>query len=240
MQESPSLLLCVIMALSLAGCSQATSAPTRSASTMAPLGPPATPLAPATVLPRTAVPTSGGAVATALSVLPTTAVAPTPAPQSATTPSVMAVALPDGSGGVGFDDLRYDATLGQLLVPAGRTGNVDLVDPSTQAVTPITGFSAQPRFNGGHDDGPTSADAGRGLIFVTDRTTRRLHVVDPTKRAIVATAPLASSPDYVRYVAPTGELWVTEPDREHIEVFGVSNDTPPTLTHQAMIAVKGG
>ena len=227
MQESPSLLLCVIMALSLAGCSQATSAPTRSASTMAPLGPPATPLAPATVLPRTAVPTSGGAVATALSVLPTTAVAPTPAPQSATTPSVMAVALPDGSGGVGFDDLRYDATLGQLLVPAGRTGNVDLVDPSTQVVTPITGFSAQPRFNGGHDDGPTSADAGHGLIFVADRTTRRLNVIDPATRAIVASAMLASSPDYVRYVAPTGELWVTEPDQEQIEVFTLSDAQNP-------------
>ncbi len=240
MQESPSLLLCVIMALSLAGCSQATSAPTRSASTMAPLGPPATPLAPATVLPRTAVPTSGGAVATALSVLPTTAVAPTPAPQSATTPSVMAVALPDGSGGVGFDDLRYDATLGQLLVPAGRTGNVDLVDPSTQVVTPITGFSAQPRFNGGHDDGPTSADAGHGLIFVADRTTRRLNVIDPATRAIVASAMLASSPDYVRYVAPTGELWVTEPDQEQIEVFTLSDAQKPVPARAGVIVVKGG
>ena len=37
----------------------------------------------------------------------------------------MAVDLPDGRGGVGFDDLRYDATLGQVLIPAGRTGNVD-------------------------------------------------------------------------------------------------------------------
>src|SRR6266540_3432258 len=240
MQESPSLLLCVIMALSLAGCSQATSAPTRSASTMAPLGPPATPLAPATVLPRTAVPTSGGTVATAPSVLPASAAAPTTALPSTVAPSVMAVALPDGAGGIGFDDLRYDATLGQVLVPAGRTGNVDLVDPSTQVVTPITGFSAQPRFNGGHDDGPTSADAGHGLIFVADRTTRRLNVIDPATRAIVASAMLASSPDYVRYVAPTGELWVTEPDQEQIEVFTLSDAQKPVPARAGVIVVKGG
>ncbi|HEX9103415.1 MAG TPA: hypothetical protein VF997_14485, partial [Polyangia bacterium] len=45
--------------------------------------------------------------------------------------------LPDGKGGIGFDDLRYDAALGRLLIPAGRTGNVDLIDPATGAVTPI-------------------------------------------------------------------------------------------------------
>jgi hypothetical protein len=51
---------------------------------------------------------------------------------------------------------------------------------------------------------------------------------------------LASNPDYVRYVASTGELWVTEPDREQIEVFDLSNDTPPNLTHLTAIAIKGG
>src|SRR5205814_869446 len=140
---------------------QTTSTPTPSASTTAAPGPPATPFAPATAVPETAVPTGGGRLAATSSAPPPSVVAPTTAPQS-TTPSVMAVALPDGNSGIGFDDLRYDTTLGQVLAPAGRTGNVDLVDPSTQAVTPIAGFSAQPRFNGGHDDGPTSADAGRG------------------------------------------------------------------------------
>jgi DNA-binding beta-propeller fold protein YncE len=152
----------------------------------------------------------------------------------------MAVALPDGRGGVGFDDLRYDATLDQLLAPGGRTGNVDLIDPSTQSVMPIAGFSAQPRFSGGHDDGPTSADAGHGLIFVTDRTTRRLSVVDPATRTIVASVALESSPDYVRYVAPTGELWVTEPDQEQIEIFTLSDAQKPMPERAAVIVVKGG
>jgi hypothetical protein len=153
---------------------------------------------------------------------------------------VVALNLPDGSGGVGFDDLRFDPTFGKLLVPAGRTGKVDLVDPSTQAVTSIAGFSAQPGFTGGHDDGPTSVDVGSGLIFVTDRTTQHLDVVDSTTKAIVATVALASSPDYIRYVAPTGELWLTEPDREQIEVFGLSRDAAPNLVRLGAIAVKGG
>ena len=47
------------------------------------------------------------------------------------------------------------------------------------------------------------------MIFVTDRTTQRIQVIDPGTRTIVASVALASTPDYVRYVAPpTGELWV--------------------------------
>ena len=240
MNASQRLLISVGLVLSLAACGQSTSAPPRSTPTAAALGQPATPIAPATALPQTAAPTSGGALSTTPSVLPTRTVAPTTAPQSTTTPSTVALSLPDGNEGIGFDDLRFDPTLGKLLIPAGRTGKVDLVDPSTQAVTPIAGFSTQPGFKGGHEDGPTSADAGRGLIFTTDRTTRRLDAIDPPAHTIVATAALASSPDYVRYVAPTRELWLTEPDREQIDVFGLSNDTPPTLVHQATIAVKGG
>jgi hypothetical protein len=188
----------------------------------------------------TAVGAAAGTPLPASSSAPIRVVTSEPSARPTATVLTTAMVLPNGTGGIGFDDLRYDAALGQLLVPAGRTGNLDLVDPSTQAVTPIAGLSAQPRFDGGHDDGPTSADAGHGLIFVTDRTTRRLRVVDPATHAIVASATLESSPDYVRYVAPTSELWVTEPNREQIEVFGLSNDKPPTPIHLATIAVKGG
>jgi hypothetical protein len=168
-------------------------------------------------------------------VRPTGSIATTSSP-----PGSIAVALPNGTAGIGFDDLRYDATLGRVLVPGGRTGNLDVIDPQTHIVTSIGGFSAKASYGGGHDDGPTSADAGGGLIFVTDRTTRRLHVVDPARRAIVASATLASSPDYVRYVAPTGELWVTEPDQEQIEVFTLSDAQKPVPARAGVIVVKGG
>ena len=59
----------------------------------------------------------------------------------------------------------------------------------------------------------------RGLLFVVDRTALRLDVLDPASGKIVAGAALSSGPDYVRYVEKTGEIWVTEPDEDRIEIF---------------------
>jgi hypothetical protein len=149
------------------------------------------------------------------------------------------VPLPDGNGGIGFDDLQYAATLGRVIVPAGRTGNLDLLDPNTRQVTPIPGFSTDAKFAGGHGEGTTSADAGNGLLFAIDRTAMKLDVVDPGKRAIVGSAPLAASPDYVRFVEPTNEIWVTEPDLgARIEVFKLSKDFVPVPS--GFITVVGG
>ena len=85
----------------------------------------------------------------------------------------------------------------------------------------------------------TSADDGSGFLFATDRTSGRLEVVDPAAGKIVAGAKLAGSPDYVRYVATTGELWVTEPDSERIEIFRLEG-TPPRPVHDAFLKVAGG
>src|SRR5690348_1744061 len=86
------------------------------------------------------------------------------------TPTVTPLPLPDGKPGIGFDDLRFDATLGRLLIPAGRSGNVDLIDPATRAITPIGGFSKIARYDAGHGQSVTSVDAGAGWLFATDRT----------------------------------------------------------------------
>src|SRR5262245_45527135 len=125
--------------------------------------------------------------------------------------------LPDGKGGIGFDDLRYDAVSGRLLIPAGRTGNVDLIDPATKEITPIGGFSKSAKYSAGDGQSVTSVDAGAGLLFATDRTALRLAVIDPGQKKIVGEAALASAPDYVRYVAATKELWVTQPGKARIE-----------------------
>ncbi len=148
--------------------------------------------------------------------------------------------LPDGAGGIGFDDLRYDRTLDLLLIPAGRTGNVDLIDPATGAITPIPGFTKVARYDSGHGQSVTSVDVGEGYLFATDRNALKLSVVDVKARKIVAQAPLASAPDYVRFVAPTREVWVTEPGRKRIEVFTLSKATPPVPTHAAFIDTPGG
>jgi DNA-binding beta-propeller fold protein YncE len=148
--------------------------------------------------------------------------------------------LPDGGAGIGFDDLRYDRALNLLLIPAGRTGNVDLIDPATGTIMPIAGFTKVPHYDSGHGQSVTSADVGAGALFATDRNALTLSVVDLKTRKIVARAPLASAPDYVRFVAPTREVWVTQPGKKRIEVFTLSTATPPVPTHAAFIDTPGG
>src|SRR5262249_57095185 len=108
-------------------------------------------------------------------------------------------------------------------------------DPDSLAVTEIRGFSTDPSYDGGHDFGATSVDDGHGLLYVTDRTALKLLAVDPAAGAIIGSAGLASIPDYVRYVAPTDELWVTEPVSGQIEVFAAA-----TLGAVATIPVASG
>src|SRR5439155_1667615 len=110
-------------------------------------------------------------------------------------PPAQAVALPSGSPGIGFDDLRFSEALGAVLVPAGRTGNVYLVDPASNAAAAIGGFSAGATFGGGHDFGVTSVDVGGGFLFATDRTSLKLDVIDPGKKVIAFGVALAASPD---------------------------------------------
>jgi hypothetical protein len=153
---------------------------------------------------------------------------------------VAAIALPGGAAGIGFDDLMFDAGLGRVIAPAGRTGNLDLIDPATLAVTAINGFAAASQFDGGHDFGTTSADAGGGLLFAIDRNASKVLVVDPARKVIVASAALGGTPDYLRYATLTRELWVTEPDTERIEVFAVPQGSSPVPAHVTFITVRGG
>ncbi len=148
------------------------------------------------------------------------------------------LALPDGAGGIGFDDLMWAPELHRVLAPAGRTGKLDLVDPKTQKVESIAGFSTdKDKFAGGHGEGTTSADFGGGRIFATDRGRTEVAVIDPRTRAIVGKVKLAGNPDYVRWVAAAHEVWVTEPNKKQIEVFAFAKDH---LVDPRVIDVAGG
>jgi hypothetical protein len=149
-------------------------------------------------------------------------------------PQIQSLPLPDGAAGIGLDDLRYSSSMRSVLVPAGRTGKVDIIDGHTHAIDAIAGFSADAAFDGGHDFGATSVEEVDGVLYVTDRTTEQLYAVDPASGAIVGTADLAASPDYVRY-AGDGELWVTEPDAEQVEIFAIAG-----LVSVATVDVPGG
>jgi len=148
--------------------------------------------------------------------------------------------MPDGKGGIGFDDLLYAKSLDRVLVPAGRTGRLVLVEPRTRELVSIAGFSENAPSLGGHGAGTTSADAGDGLIFATDRNRRAVVVVDPGVKAILEGVSLGGGPDYVRWVGPVKEVWVTEPGAKRIECFKRQTGTAPRLVAAGNIPVADG
>lgn len=150
------------------------------------------------------------------------------------------IALPGGDGAIGFDDLRYSEEMHRLLVPAGRTGRLDLVDTRAGAIRSIRAFRSSGSRSRGHEDGTTSADVGQGSIFAIDRTDKILAVIDPASGRIAARAPLEAGPDYVRWNGVVSEVWVTEPGRQVIETFRVERGAAPRLTRTGTISVPGG
>jgi hypothetical protein len=143
----------------------------------------------------------------------------------------VAVPIPGGEGGIGFDDLVFSAHVRRFIVPGGRTGSVFLMDPKTRRLEPLGTLSKLPT---------TSADAGRDTLFVADRTARRLLAIPLGGKGTPAEVALASGPDYVRWVEPTGEVWVTEPDAEAIEIFRFESKGQPALVQAGRIAVADG
>jgi hypothetical protein len=151
---------------------------------------------------------------------------------------VTVVPLPGGSPGIGFDDLRFAPVLKKVLAPGGRSGNLDLVDPDTQAVTAIGGFTASTTFAAGsHTAGTTSADEGSGVIFAIDHETQSVRVIDSATHAMLSSTMLAGAPDYVRWVQSSSEIWITEPGTG-LEVLTVPSTGAPV--HAATIAITGG
>jgi DNA-binding beta-propeller fold protein YncE len=154
-------------------------------------------------------------------------------------PVPMTIPVPGGEGGVGFDDLRFSPALDRVIVPAANTGSIVLVEPHNWKLTHIGSLGDAKAYGGGHDDGVTSADEGGGYLFAADRSSQRLLVVDPRNGRVASSAQLAGGPDYVRYVEPTREVWVTEPDKDRIEIFRLEGN-PPKAVHEDFLEVRGG
>lgn len=141
---------------------------------------------------------------------------------------------------IGLDDMYFSAKFGKVFIPAGRTGKIQIIDPATTAIVDsITGFGTKPPADGGRGIGATSVDESGNLLLATDRSTHQLDIVDPKSKKILSSTPLEAGPDYVRNVASTNEIWVTEPRSEKIEIFTFA-DAKSQPKHSADIEVKGG
>jgi len=151
-----------------------------------------------------------------------------------------AVPIPAGEGGIGFDDLVFSSELNKVLVPAGHTGKIYLIDPVNDAMNNISGFSSSVAFQKGHYVGVTSADQGEGFIFAADHGRHKIVAVDVKTGAVAASADLAGDADYVRYVGVNHEVWVTEPHDKRIEIFRFSNAGHSIVRTTIMMFVNDG
>jgi len=136
------------------------------------------------------------------------------------------IALPGGPP-VGMDYLAADLEHGRIWVPAGNTGNVDVVDIATGKVTPIGGFPT--RADGRlvrPAKGPSSAAVGEGIVWIGDRGDDSLCSVDARTLARRNCRWLPSMPDGLAYVAATHEVWVTTPRDRTLTIVDVSRPEP--------------
>jgi len=144
----------------------------------------------------------------------------------------VAVSLPGGEEGIGFDDIVYAPALHQVIAPAAQTGRVYLIDPATRSHESCAVWQGR----------TTSADAGDGYVFAADRTHSAVNVIDPKLHKVVASATLEMEPDIVRYVPAAHEVWVTEedPQKGQLEILAFSTGGNVLLSHTADVKVAGG
>jgi len=140
---------------------------------------------------------------------------------------------------ISFDDFTYDSHMGRVIIPAGETGEVALIDPKNMNVQLISGFSQQVD-PADPIVGTTAVALAGGFLFGLDQETKTIKTIDLSTNTVVGSIPLQAAADYIRYVSATGELWVTEKDLNQIEIFSVSTDHPPTLQSSGNISVPNG
>src|SRR5258706_3579383 len=77
--------------------------------------------------------------------------------------------LPGASAdGIGMDYILFDSGTHSVWVPAGNTGSVDVVDPTTGKVRQITGFPTSEMGSGERKRvvGPSSVTIGNETIYI--------------------------------------------------------------------------
>src|SRR5438045_4461722 len=128
------------------------------------------------------------------------------------------ISLPGASGVVALDYFAYDRSTGKLWVPASNTGNVDVIEENSGAVSQVAGFkTGEVELRGRKVPlGPTAISVGDGVVYVGNRGDSSLCVIDAQTlkrgeclQVAPPSAGPAAAPDAVVYVAATKELWIT-------------------------------
>jgi DNA-binding beta-propeller fold protein YncE len=154
-------------------------------------------------------------------------------PSSAVSGSeVTALALPGAPpGGVALDYLAIDRARHRVWVPAGGTGNTDVIDTRTQEIRRVEKFPTTEVERHGKKRmvGPSSATVGDGVVYVGNRGDSSVCAVDATALTRGGCVTIPSMPDGLAFISRTKEVWVTTPRDQSIVVLNASNPTMPKL-----------
>jgi len=169
----------------------------------------------------------------AVSAAGSTTAPPAPAPSPAAAGSeVTAIALPGApADGVVLDYLAVDRARHRVWVPAGGTGNTDVIDTRTQELRRVEKFPTAEVERRGKKRvvGPSSATVGDGVVYVGNRGDSSVCAVDATTLARGGCVTVPSMPDGLAFIARTKEVWVTTPRDQSICVLDVSTPEAPKL-----------
>jgi hypothetical protein len=161
-------------------------------------------------------------------------------PQTTAMPAVKSIALPDApADGVNMDFIAYDHAHHRVWVPAGNTGNVDVVDVTNGQIAKVGGFvtSEVERQGKKRAVGPSSAAVGVGVVYIGNRGDSSVCVIDAGSLRKGACVKLDSMPDALAYVGSTKEIWATTPRDNSITIIDAG--TPGALTVKTKMSLEG-
>ncbi len=140
---------------------------------------------------------------------------------------------------VSFDDIAYDAHLRRVIIPAGETGQVALIDPTNLQVQLLSGFSRQADPANPVIGASAVAVAGN-YLYGLDQESKSIKTIELNSGNLVASTPLQAAAEYIRFISATNELWVTERGLNQIEIFSTSGDDSPAPVSSGAIPVPNG
>ena len=149
------------------------------------------------------------------------------------------VDLPGATAPVGIDLIAYERGRARVWVPVGDTGSVDVFDIGSRSFQRVDGFKTERREVRGRQRtlGPSAAAVGDGVAYVGNRGTNEVCAVDAPSLKMVGCVKLPTPADFLTYVAPAKELWVTTPKDQSLTVLDAS--VPASLKSKLVISGVG-
>jgi DNA-binding beta-propeller fold protein YncE len=147
-------------------------------------------------------------------------------------PPTTSLALPGAPpDGIVLDYLAVDRGRHRVWVPAGGTGNADVIDTSTLEIRRVEGFPTAEVERHGKKlrIGPSSATVGDGVVYIGNRGDSSVCAVEATALTRGGCVTLPSMPDGLAFIARTKEVWVTAPRDRSIVILDVSTPMRPRL-----------